>query len=84
MEHDIVTQKEWLDARVAFLAKEKEFTNARDALSQARRALPWVKVDKTYEFEGPNGTETLEQRTIDPLPRFGLGAGTRPGRRLFG
>lgn len=59
MEHDTVSQEEWLAARVAFLAKEKEFTRARDALSQARRELPWVKVDKTYEFEGPDGTETL-------------------------
>ena len=55
----IVSQNEWLAARRALLAKEKEFTRARDRLSQERRALPWVKVDKTYAFDGPNGKETL-------------------------
>ena len=43
MQHTIVSQDEWLAARKAFLAKEKEFTKARDALNAARRALPWVK-----------------------------------------
>jgi predicted dithiol-disulfide oxidoreductase (DUF899 family) len=41
------------------LAKEKEFTRQRDALSRERRALAWVKVDKPYAFDGPSGTETL-------------------------
>ena len=50
---------EWLTARKALLAKEKEFTKARDALSAARRELPWVKVEKNYVFDGPNGKETL-------------------------
>ena len=45
--------------RKAYLAKEKEFTRLRDQLSQARRELPWVKVDKDYQFDGPNGKETL-------------------------
>ncbi len=59
MQHAIVSQNEWLAARKALLAKEKDFTRARDQLSEARRALPWVKVDKNYVFEGPNGRETL-------------------------
>ena len=59
MQHAIVSQGEWLAARKAFLAKEKEFSNARDALSAARRALPWVKVEKNYVFDGPQGKETL-------------------------
>ena len=59
MTHPIVSQDEWLAARKAFLLKEKEFTQARDELSAERRALPWVKVDKTYVFDGPNGKETL-------------------------
>ena len=48
MQHTIVSEDEWLAARKALLAKEKEFTKARDALSAARRALPWVKVEKRY------------------------------------
>jgi predicted dithiol-disulfide oxidoreductase (DUF899 family) len=55
----IVSREEWLSARTAYLAKEKEFTRLRDQLSQERRELPWVKVDKEYQFDGPNGKETL-------------------------
>jgi predicted dithiol-disulfide oxidoreductase (DUF899 family) len=59
MQHTIVSQDEWLAARKALLAKEKEFSKARDQLSAARRALPWVKVEKNYVFDGPVGKETL-------------------------
>ncbi len=57
--HPVVSRDEWLAARIAFLAKEKEFTQQREELSRQRRALPWVKVDKEYVFNGPNGRETL-------------------------
>jgi len=57
--HRIVSRDEWLIARKAHLAEEKAFTRARDALSRKRRELPWVKVDKAYAFDGPNGKETL-------------------------
>lgn len=57
--HKIVSNKEWLAARKGFLAKEKEFTKARDELSRQRRELPWVKVDKSYVFDGPSGKESL-------------------------
>src|SRR5450631_326165 len=59
MAHAIVSQDEWLAARKALLAKEKEFSKARDQLSAARRALPWVKVEKNYVFDEPAGKETL-------------------------
>ena len=55
----IVTQAEWLKARKAHLAREKAFTKERDALSAARRQLPWVKVDQNYVFDGPDGKVTL-------------------------
>lgn len=58
-DHAVVAHQEWLAARIAFLAKEKEFTRQRDELSRQRRQLPWEKVDKTYVFDGPNGVETL-------------------------
>ncbi len=57
--HKIVTNEEWLAARKGFLVKEKEFTRLRDELARQRRELPWVKVDKTYVFDGPNGNESL-------------------------
>src|SRR5436190_8445825 len=57
--HKVVSQKEWTTARKALLAKEKQFTKMRDQLSQQRRNLPWVKVEKDYSFEAPGGRETL-------------------------
>src|SRR2546425_6261320 len=55
----IVSESEWLVARKDLPTREKEFTRQRDALSAARRKLPWVKVDKEYVFHGPDGKETL-------------------------
>jgi predicted dithiol-disulfide oxidoreductase (DUF899 family) len=60
-DHPVVSREEWLSARTAFLAKEKEFTRLRDELSRQRRELPWEKVDKQYIFDGPNGMETLTE-----------------------
>lgn len=57
--HPIATREEWTRLRQELLAKEKEWTRAKDELSRMRRELPWVKVDKDYEFNGPNGKETL-------------------------
>lgn len=57
--HNVVSQDEWMTASTDFLKKEKEFTKARDALSAARRALPWVRVDTNYVFEGPEGPVSL-------------------------
>ena len=59
--HKVVSRNEWLKARKTLLKKEKEFTNLRDQLSQERRNLPWVAVDKEYLFEGPKGKETLSE-----------------------
>ena len=57
--HDVVPHDAWLDARVALLEREKQFTRLRDELSQSRRDLPWEAVDKHYSFDGPEGTVTL-------------------------
>ena len=59
MEHRVVAQEEWLGARKQLLRKEKEFTRFRDQLSAERRDLPWLRVDKEYVFDGPDGKETL-------------------------
>ncbi len=56
---EIVSHEEWLVARKAHLAKEKEFTRARDKLSAERRTLPWVKVEKAYAFDALDGKKTL-------------------------
>jgi predicted dithiol-disulfide oxidoreductase (DUF899 family) len=57
--HQVVSPEEWLSARTAFLAKEKEFTKLRDELSRQRRELPWERVEKEYVFDTPNGKQTL-------------------------
>ena len=59
VKHHIVSHEEWLKARERFLAKEKEFTHLRDALSRERQALPWERVEKPYVFESEKGKETL-------------------------
>src|SRR5579862_8671800 len=55
----VVTRDHWLEARKRLLEREKEYTRLRDALSEARRALPWVKIDKPYIFTGEEGGATL-------------------------
>jgi predicted dithiol-disulfide oxidoreductase (DUF899 family) len=57
--HPIASREDWLAARKALLAKEKEFNRLRDQISAERRALPWVKIDKSYVFDGPDGKVTL-------------------------
>lgn len=59
MNHRTGTREEWLTARKALLAREKELTRARDELAAARRALPWVKIEKNYVFDSPAGKVTL-------------------------
>jgi predicted dithiol-disulfide oxidoreductase (DUF899 family) len=55
----VVSEAEWLAARKELLSKEKELTRLRDQVSQQRRELPWVRVEKDYTFEGPNGKVKL-------------------------
>jgi len=57
--HSVVGHEEWLEARKRLLAEEKEFTRARDRLSQRRRDLPWERVEKNYAFDGPRGKASL-------------------------
>ncbi|HWC86153.1 MAG TPA: DUF899 domain-containing protein [Solirubrobacteraceae bacterium] len=55
----IVSREEWVAARKQLLAKEKELTRARDALSAERRRLPVVEIERDYAFDGPGGRATL-------------------------
>jgi predicted dithiol-disulfide oxidoreductase (DUF899 family) len=83
MQHEIVSQDEWLKARKQHLAAEKAFTKARDELSRQRRNLPWVKVDKTYIFDTPQGKKTLadlfDGRSQLIVYHFMLGPGWEAG-----
>ena len=57
--HKVVSHDEWIAARKAYLAEEKAFSRARDALSRKRRELPWEKVEKNYIFDTPAGKQSL-------------------------
>jgi predicted dithiol-disulfide oxidoreductase (DUF899 family) len=58
-DHTVLPHDEWVEARKAFLVREKEFTRQRAALAQERRDLPWEAVTKEYVFDGPDGKATL-------------------------
>lgn len=53
------SKKEWIAARKELLAREKELTRLRDRVSEQRRRLPWVAVEKRYVFDGERGETTL-------------------------
>jgi len=55
----IVTQQEWLGARMSHLAHEKEMTKQLDRLRAERRRLPMVKLDKDYTFHSMVGSNTI-------------------------
>lgn len=60
-EHRVVGHEEWLEARNEVLAREKEFTRARDELTRHVHALPWERVEKEYVFDTPEGKRTLAE-----------------------
>jgi predicted dithiol-disulfide oxidoreductase (DUF899 family) len=59
MQNRVASHEEWLKARLELLDAEKEFTRQRDALTRRRMAMPWERVEKSYQFEGLNGTLSL-------------------------
>jgi predicted dithiol-disulfide oxidoreductase (DUF899 family) len=80
---NVVSHDEWVAARKEFLKKEKEFTRQRDEISRLRRALPWEKVEKSYEFQGPGGKVSLADlfggRSQLVVYHFMLGPGWKEG-----
>jgi predicted dithiol-disulfide oxidoreductase (DUF899 family) len=79
----IVSREEWVAARRALLTKEKQLTREHDAVCALRRELPWVRVEKNYVFDGPQGKETLAQlfaeRSQLIIRHFMLGPGWKEG-----
>src|SRR4026208_390468 len=57
--HRTGTRKEWLAARLKLLKAEKELTHRSDELAQQRQELPWVKIEKAYQFNTDEGTASL-------------------------
>lgn len=81
--HSVVTRAEWIAARRALLAREKEATHLRDALNAERLALPWVKVERDYRFDTADGVRTLGElfagRSQLVVYHFMLGPGWAAG-----
>ncbi|MEZ0273739.1 MAG: DUF899 domain-containing protein [Roseimicrobium sp.] len=82
-EHQVVSREAWTEARKELLQKEKEHTHRYDALCAHRRALPWVRIDKHYLFEGPDGHESLADlfggRSQLIIQHFMMGPGWKEG-----
>ena len=57
----IASRDEWLAARLELLAREKDLNRRRDELAAQRRALPWVRIEKAYRFDGPDGLRNLAE-----------------------
>jgi predicted dithiol-disulfide oxidoreductase (DUF899 family) len=85
-QNDVVSHEAWLEARKRLLAREKEFTQERERLSEQRRALPWERIDKRYTFEGAAGTRSLAElfdgksQLVVYHFMYGVGEGARPCR----
>jgi predicted dithiol-disulfide oxidoreductase (DUF899 family) len=59
--HPVVSRDRWLAERKGLLAREKELTRLRDQIAGERRALPWVRIEKDYAFDAPEGRRTLAE-----------------------
>src|SRR5688572_21260263 len=81
--HRVVSRDEWIAERKLLLAREKELTRLKDAIAQERRAMPWVRVDKSYVFKAPEGERTLSElfagRRQLLVQHFMLGPGWEQG-----
>jgi predicted dithiol-disulfide oxidoreductase (DUF899 family) len=82
-DHPVVSRERWLAVRKALLAREKELTRLRDQLASARRALPWVRIEKDYVLEAPEGRrglgELFEGRRQLLVQHFMFGPGWEQG-----
>jgi len=63
--HPVVSRDRWIAQRKQLLAREKELTQLRDQIARERRALPWVRIEKNYVFEAPEGRRTLAELFAD-------------------
>jgi predicted dithiol-disulfide oxidoreductase (DUF899 family) len=57
--HPVVSRQHWLAERRKLLAHEKELTRLSDQIARERRALPWVRLEKNYLFDTPEGRRPL-------------------------
>ena len=81
--HPVVSGDRWVAERKTLLAREKELTRLRDQIARERRALPWVRIEKDYAFDAPEGrralAELFEGRRQLLVQHFMLGPGWEQG-----
>jgi predicted dithiol-disulfide oxidoreductase (DUF899 family) len=81
MQHEVVSREEWRRRRIDLLKQEKALTRHRDLVSDARLRLPWVRVEKHYVFDGPDGVLSLSDlfrgRSQLYVKHFMMGPGAR-------
>jgi predicted dithiol-disulfide oxidoreductase (DUF899 family) len=81
--HPVTSRDRWVAERRKLLAREKELTHLRDQVARERRELPWVRIDKVYTFDAPEGARTLadlfEGRQQLMVQHFMLGPGWDEG-----
>ena len=79
----VVSKDRWITERKKLLAREKELTHLRDQVARERRAMPWVRIEKNYVFDTPEGRRTLaelfEGRRQLLVQHFMLGPGWNQG-----
>jgi predicted dithiol-disulfide oxidoreductase (DUF899 family) len=79
----VVSRDRWLAARKTPAAHERELTHLRDQIARERRALPWVRVDKNYVFDTPEGrarsADLFEGRRQLLVQHFMFGPGWEQG-----
>ncbi|MCM5681404.1 DUF899 domain-containing protein [Schlegelella sp. S2-27] len=82
-DHPVVSRDRWIAERKALMAREKELTRLRDRIAEERRALPWVRLEKDYVFDTPDGpralSELFEGRRQLMVQHFMFGPGWEQG-----
>src|SRR5260370_34113877 len=60
-DHKIGTQEEWQAARDELAKLEAEHAERNEEIKGKRLELPWVPVEKSYEFDTEDGKKTLAE-----------------------
>ena len=60
-EYSIGTREDWQAARNELAEMEADQAKRNDEVRQKRLALPWVPVEKEYEFDTEDGKKTLSE-----------------------
>ena len=74
--HPVVSREQWIAERKMLLAREKELTRRRDQIARERRALPWVRIEKGYVFDAPEGGRAHDRYQPAPLAKVAPAVGS--------